>query len=303
MLAPMAGVTDFPYRLLCESFGAGLVCTEMVSAKAILYQNKNNKVIMQTEEREHPIALQLFGSDPFIIAAMANKVKDPFDIIDINMGCPVPKIVNNGEGSALMKDPDLAYRILETLVRTVDRPVTVKFRKGFDERHVNAVEFAKMAEAAGVSAITVHGRTREQYYHGKADWDIIRQVKEAVRIPVFGNGDIFTPEDAKRMVDETGVDGVAIGRGAKGNPWLVKRVVRYLETGELLSEPDIPEIKQVIRKHAEMMVAYKGEWTGVRELRKHISWYTAGIPNSSRLRNEINMVESMEALMELVDKL
>lgn len=303
MLAPMAGVTDLPYRLLCESFGAGLVCTEMVSAKAILYQNKNNKVIMQTEEREHPIALQLFGSDPFIIAAMANKVKEPFDIIDINMGCPVPKIVNNGEGSALMKDPDLAYRILETLVRTVDRPVTVKFRKGFDERHVNAVEFAKMAEAAGVSAITVHGRTREQYYHGKADWDIIRRVKEAVRIPVFGNGDIFTPEDAKRMVDETGVDGVAIGRGAKGNPWLVKRVVRYLETGELLPEPDIPEIKQVIRKHAEMMVAYKGEWTGVRELRKHISWYTAGIPNSSRLRNEINMVESMEALMELVDKL
>lgn len=303
MLAPMAGVTDLPYRLLCESFGAGLVCTEMVSAKAILYQNKNNKVIMQTEEREHPIALQLFGSDPFIIAAMANKVKEPFDIIDINMGCPVPKIVNNGEGSALMKDPDLAYRILETLVRTVDRPVTVKFRKGFDERHVNAVEFAKMAEAAGVSAITVHGRTREQYYHGKADWDIIRRVKEAVRIPVFGNGDIFTPEDAKRMVDETGVDGVAIGRGAKGNPWLVKRVVRYLETGELLPEPDIPEIKQVIRKHAEMMVAYKGEWTGVRELRKHISWYTAGIPNSSRLRNEINMVESMEGLMELVDKL
>lgn len=303
VLAPMAGVTDLPFRRICERFGAGLVCTEMVSAKAILYNNKNNGLIMETAPDEHPIALQLFGSDPFIVSAMANRVKDKFDIIDINMGCPVPKIVNNGEGSALMKTPELAYRILETLVRTVDRPITVKFRKGFSDKQVNAVEFARAAEAAGVSAVTVHGRTREQYYHGKADWDIIRQVKAAVRIPVIGNGDIFEPKDAKRMMEETGVDAVAVARGVQGNPWLIQRTVHYLETGELLPEPGLEEVKAVIREHAAMMTEAKGEYTGVREMRKHIAWYTSGIPNSARLRGEINTVESMDMLLELVDKL
>lgn len=302
-MAPMAGVTDIAYRLICEEMGAGLATTEMVSAKAILYKNKNNAVILQTGEKEHPLAVQLFGSDPMIMASMAEKISEPFDMIDVNMGCPVPKIVGNGEGSALMKDPKLAFQILEMMSRVLKKPVTVKFRKGFDEQHVNAVEFAKMAEQAGVAAITLHGRTRKQMYSGTADWEIIRKVKEAVRIPVIGNGDIFTPEDAKRMIGETGCDGVAIARGAKGNPWLIKRTVAYLEHGELLPEPDTAEKKRVILRHAELMLKYKGEKLGILEMRKHLAWYTAGLPNSAKLRNDMNEMCTFDDLQSLVDRL
>lgn len=303
VMAPMAGVTDIAYRLILEEMGAGLVTTEMVSAKAILYQNKNNEQILRTEVTEHPIAVQLFGSDPMIMTAMAEKISGNFDIIDVNMGCPVPKIVGNHEGSALMKDPKLAFQILEMMSRVLKKPVTVKFRKGFDDQNVNAVEFAKMAEQAGVAAITLHGRTRKQMYSGKADWDIIRRVKEAVSIPVIGNGDIFTPEDAKRMMEETGCDGVAVARGAKGNPWLIRRAAVYLETGELLPEPDLSEKKRMILHHAELMLRYKGEKLGMMEMRKHMAWYTAGLPGSAKLRNDMNGMETFEDLKSLVDRL
>lgn len=302
IMAPMAGITDTAYRVLLEEQGAGLVSTEMVSAKGIFYKNKNNEIILKTAEDEHPIAVQLFGSDPMIMTSMAEKISEDFDIIDVNMGCPVPKIVNNGEGSALMKKPELAFSILETMSRVLKKPVTVKFRKGFDDKHVNAVEFAKMAEQAGVSAITVHGRTRAQMYAGNADWDIIRKVKEAVSIPVFGNGDIFTPEDAKRMIDETGVDGVAIARGAKGNPWLIGRTVHYLETGELLPQPDMEERKRMILRHAELMVKYKSEYIAIPEMRKHLAWYTAGIPGSARLRAGMNSLKTLDELKSFVNE-
>lgn len=303
IMAPMAGVTDTAYRVLLKEQGAGLTCTEMVSAKGIFYKNKNNKMILQTAPDEHPVAVQLFGSDPVIMASMAERIAEDFDIIDVNMGCPVPKIVNNGEGSALMKTPELAGRILSTMVRVLSKPVTVKFRKGFDDRHVNAVEFAKMAEQSGVSAITIHGRTRSQMYAGNADWDIIRAVKEAVSIPVFGNGDIFTPEDAKRMMDETGVDGVAIARGAKGNPWLIRRTIHYLETGELLPEPGLSEKKEMMIRHAELMVEYKGERIAIQEMRKHLAWYTAGIPGSAKLRSEMNSLNTLEELKAFVESI
>lgn len=303
IMAPMAGVTDTAYRVLLKEQGAGLTCTEMVSAKGIFYKNKNNKMILQTAPDEHPVAIQLFGNDPVIMASMAERIAEDFDIIDVNMGCPVPKIVNNGEGSALMKTPELAGRILSTMVRVLSKPVTVKFRKGFDDRHVNAVEFAKMAEQSGVSAITIHGRTRSQMYAGNADWDIIRAVKEAVSIPVFGNGDIFTPEDAKRMMDETGVDGVAIARGAKGNPWLIRRTIHYLETGELLPEPELSEKKEMMIRHAELMVEYKGERIAIQEMRKHLAWYTAGIPGSAKLRSEMNSLNTLEELKAFVESI
>lgn len=301
IMAPMAGITDTAYRIILEEMGVGLVSTEMVSAKGIFYNNKNNKLILQTAENEHPIAVQLFGSDPMIMTNMAERISEDFDIIDVNMGCPVPKIVNNGEGSALMKDPEQAFRILEMMSRVLKKPVTVKFRKGFDEQHINAVEFAKMAEQAGVSSITVHGRTRAQMYAGQADWDIIRRVKEAVSIPVFGNGDIFTPEDAKRMLEETGCDGVAIARGAKGNPWLIRRTVHFLETGELLPEPTIEERRAMIVKHAELMVRYKTERLAIPEMRKHLAWYTAGLKGSAKLRAEMNRLNTLEELKEFVE--
>ena len=302
IMAPMAGITDTAYRILLEEQGAGLTSTEMVSAKGMFYKNKNNTLILQTAENEHPIAVQLFGSDPMIMTAMAEKISEDFDIIDVNMGCPVPKIVNNGEGSALMKKPQLAFQILETMSRVLKKPVTVKFRKGFDDKNVNAVEFAKMAEQAGVAAITVHGRTRAQMYAGNADWDIIRQVKAAVSIPVFGNGDIFTPEDAKRMIDETGVDGVAVARGAKGNPWLIGRTVHYLNTGELLPEPDDAARRAMILRHARLMTEYKGEYIAIPEMRKHLAWYTAGIPGSARLRAGMNQLKTLDELITFVNE-
>ena len=301
ILAPMAGVTDMPYRILCREQGAGLVCMEMVSAKAILYKNKNTQELLKVDDRERPVSLQLFGSDPDIVADIAASLEDgPYDIFDINMGCPVPKIVKNGEGSALMKNPKLVEEILTKLVKAVKKPVTVKFRKGFDDTCINAVEIAKIAESAGVAAVAVHGRTREQYYSGKADWNIIREVKNAVKIPVIGNGDVFTPQDAKRLVKETGCDGIMVARGAKGNPWIFRQILHYFETGEHLPKPPASEVAQMILRHARMMLEFKGEYIGIREIRKHAAWYTAGYPHGARLRVAINQVENYEQLEALL---
>ena len=301
ILAPMAGVTDLPFRLLCKEQGCGLMYTEMVSAKAILYKNRNTGPLMEVRPEEEPVALQLFGSDPEIVSDIAAQVEDgPYAFIDINMGCPVPKIVNNGEGSALMKNPKLVEEILTALVKKVKKPVTVKFRKGFDDDHINAVEIARIAESCGVSAVAVHGRTRAQFYSGKADWDIIRQVKEAVKIPVIGNGDIFTPEDAKRMLEETGCDGLMIARGAKGNPWIFSRTLHYLETGELLGPPSREELKETILRHAQLQIQFKGEYLGLCEMRKHLSGYTVGLPHSSSLRNDVNQTETWEDFYNLI---
>ena len=301
ILAPMAGVTDLPFRLLCKEQGCGLMYTEMVSAKAILYKNRNTGPLMEVRPEEEPVALQLFGSDPEIVSDIAAQVEDgPYAFIDINMGCPVPKIVNNGEGSALMKNPKLVEEILTALVKKVKKPVTVKFRKGFDDDHIKAVEIARIAESCGVSAVAVHGRTRAQFYSGKADWDIIRQVKEAVKIPVIGNGDIFTPEDAKRMLEETGCDGLMIARGAKGNPWIFSRTLHYRETGELLGPPSREELKETILRHAQLQIQFKGEYLGLCEMRKHLSWYTVGLPHSSSLRNDVNQTETWEDFYNLI---
>lgn len=300
VLGPMAGVTDLPFRLLCKEQGAGLLCMEMVSAKGIYYNNKNTEQLLAIDEREHPVSLQLFGSDPEIMSEMAKKIEErPFDILDINMGCPVPKVVNNGDGSALMKNPVLAGKIIEKTARAIKKPVTVKIRKGFNDAHINAVEMAKVAEASGAAAIAVHGRTREQYYSGRADWDIIRQVKEAVKIPVIGNGDILTPEDAIRMEEQTGCDGFMIARGAQGNPWIFAQILHYFKTGEHLPKPTAEEMVQMMLRHAKMQLAFKGDYTGIREIRKHAAWYTAGYPNAARLRSAINEVESYEQLEEL----
>ncbi len=303
ILAPMAGVTDLPFRLLCREQGCGLLYTEMVSAKAILYQNQNTFALLKMEPSEHPIALQLFGSEPEVMAEAAVLLeKEPFDIFDINMGCPVPKIVNNGEGSALMKNPKLAQEIVSAVVKAVKKPVTVKIRKGFAEDCANAAEFAKGLEYAGAAAVAVHGRTRQQYYSGRADWDVIRQVKEAVSIPVIGNGDVASPESALQMLRETGCDGVMIGRGARGNPWLFRQAREYLSTGYHCPEPSLQERKEMILRHARLNLSYKGEYTGIREMRKHVAWYTAGLPNSAVLRNEVNHVEDFRALSNLIER-
>jgi len=301
ILAPMAGVSDLPFRMLCREQGAGLVCMEMVSAKAIAYHNRNTEKLMETDEREHPVSLQLFGSEPDLMAEIAAQIEErPFDILDINMGCPVPKIVGNGEGSALMKNPKLIEEIITKVSRAVKKPLTVKFRKGFDDDHVNAVEIARIAEASGAAAVAVHGRTREQFYSGKADWEIIRQVKEAVSIPVIGNGDVDSPEKAKALLEETGCDGVMIGRAARGNPWLFRRVSEYLETGKAPEKPSKEEVKEMMFRHARMQVEHKGDYTGIREMRKHISWYTTGLPGSAKLRGRINSVESLEEMEALL---
>lgn len=303
ILAPMAGVTDLPFRLLCKEQGAGLLCMEMVSAKAILYKNKNTEELLSIDEREHPVSLQLFGSDPEIMAQIAHQIEErPFDILDINMGCPVPKVVNNGDGSALMKNPILAGKIIEKTVNAVKKPVTVKIRKGFDDEHINAVEMAHIAEESGAAAIAVHGRTREQYYSGNADWEIIRKVKEAVSIPVIGNGDLTCAKDIEKMAEETGCDGFMIGRGVQGNPWLFNQILHYFETGEELKKPSFEEVTQMLLRHAAMQLEFKGEYTGIREIRKHAAWYTAGYKNSSKLRGRINEVENYEQLKALFEE-
>lgn len=304
ILAPMAGVTDLPFRLLCSRQGAGMCCMEMVSAKAILYQNKNTESLLEIHPEEGMLSLQLFGSDPKILSEMAKKIEDrPFAVLDINMGCPVPKVVNNGEGSALMKNPQLVEQIVSAVVKAVDKPVTVKIRKGFDEAHVNAVEIAKIAEAAGAAAVAVHGRTREQYYAGTADWDIIAKVKEAVSIPVIGNGDVTDGASAAALLEQTGCDGVMVGRAARGNPWIFSQIAAWLEDGTILPRPDIEEVKQTILYHAQLQLTTKGEYTAIREMRKHVSWYTSGYPNSARLRQVVNQTENYEELCALVEEL
>lgn len=304
ILAPMAGVTDLPFRLLCRQKGAGLLCMEMVSAKAIYYHNRNTEALLEIHPKEAPVSLQLFGSEPELMGEMAKRIEErPFSILDINMGCPVPKVVNNGEGSALMKNPKLAGEIMSAVVRAVNKPVTVKIRKGFDDEHVNAVEMAKIAEDSGIAAIAVHGRTREQYYSGKADWDIIRQVKEAVSIPVIGNGDVTDPVSAKKMLEETGCDGIMVGRAARGNPWIFSQIGHYLSRGVMPEPVDREEMRQTILEHARLMVEYKGEYLAVREMRKHISWYTAGMPNSASFRGRINTMETLGELTESVNAL
>lgn len=302
ILAPMAGVTDLPFRLLCKEMGVGLLSMEMVSAKAISFRNRNTKKLLEIGADERPVALQLFGSDPVIVSEAAKYIEElPFDILDINMGCPVPKVVGNGEGSALMKNPELAEEIVRKTVAAIRKPVTVKFRKGFDETRVNAVEFAKRMEAAGASAVAVHGRTREQYYSGTADWEIIRQVKEAVSIPVMGNGDVDGPVSAHKMMEETGCDGVMIGRACRGNPWIFRDLLAYDKTGIVPERPTRSEIREMILRHARLQAEYIGEYSGMREMRKHVAWYTAGLPHSAAIRRRVNEIETLEDLEHMLE--
>lgn len=302
ILAPMAGVTDLPFRLLCKEKGADLIYTEMVSAKGIYYNSKNTEALMEIREEERPAALQLFGSEPDIISSMAARIEERnFDILDLNMGCPVPKVVNNGEGSALLKNIPLAEKIIGSTVKAVRKPVTVKFRKGFHDGEEQAVDLAKAAEAAGAAAVAVHGRTREQYYSGTADWDIIRRVKDSVSIPVIGNGDVFSGEDAERMFLQTGCDAVMVGRGAKGNPWIFSQIKHYFETGETLPKPDLRELLAMILRHAKMQTEWKGELYGMRQMRSHFAWYTSGYPNSAAMRRRVNEIEKIGDLERIIE--
>lgn len=304
VLAPMAGVTDLPFRKLCKEQGAGLICMEMVSAKAISFHNKNTEALMEIDKCENPVSMQLFGSEPELMARVAAEIEErPFDILDINMGCPVPKVVNNGEGSALLKNPELIVKIVKSVSSAIKKPLTVKVRIGFENEPVDIVEIAKRVEDAGAAAIAVHGRTRQQYYSGTADWDTIRRVKEAVSIPVIGNGDVDSPEKAEALIKETGCDGVMIGRAVRGNPWLFRELNHYFETGEKLPRPSAEEVREMILRHARMQIDLKGEFTGIREMRKHVAWYTAGMRHSAALRRETNLVSSYEELEKLLGRM
>ena len=300
-LSPMAGVTDLPFRLICKEQNCGMLYTEMVIAKALCYDDQNTKKMLKIEKEEHPVAIQIFGSDPEYMGGAAKILNSyPNEILDINMGCPAPKVVKNGDGSALLKNPELAEKVLRAVVENSEKPVTLKIRKGWDDTCINAVEIAKIAEDCGISAIAIHGRTREQYYSGKADWDIIRQVKENVSIPVIGNGDVFEVQDAINMLNQTNCDAIMIGRGAQGNPWIFKRINHYMQTGEILPEPTLEEKINTAKKHLKLAVEEHGEYVAVREMRKHIAWYLKGLRNSARVRDEINKIESYE---EVVNKL
>ena len=302
-LAPMAGVTDLPFRLLCKEQGCGLVYTEMVSAKAISYKNKKTQGLMQSHENERPAAVQLFGSDPEILAETAKTVAElPIDIIDVNMGCPAPKIVKNGEGSALMRSPGLVGDIVKAIVEAQPKPLTVKIRAGFDSDSINAVEIAEIAEENGAAAVAVHGRTREQFYSGNADYNVIKAVKNAVDIPVIGNGDVFDPVSAKKLLDYTGCDAIMVARGAQGNPWIFKRILHYLETGELLPEPTPAKKGATALRHGKMLIEYKGEYIGVREMRKHVTWYSKGLKGDAKIRDMVNRAESFGDLENIIEK-
>lgn len=303
-LAPMAGVTDLVFRVICKEMDCGMVYSEMVSAKGVQHNNKNTKELLKVDERERPVAMQMFGSDPEIMAEMARKLNEyeDIDILDINMGCPAPKIVKNGEGSALTLNPKLVGEIISAVSKASEKPVTVKFRKGFDDQHLNALEIGRIAEESGAKAVTIHGRTREQYYAGKADWDIIKALKEEIKtIPVIGNGDIFTPEDAKKMLEYTGCDAVMIGRGSQGNPFIFKRTVEYLENGVLLPEPTWEDRLDIAEKHMDMLADYKGEVIGIREMRKHLGWYIKGLPHSAEMRVKINATSGRENMRDILN--
>lgn len=303
-LAPMAGVTDLVFRVICKEMDCGMVYSEMVSAKGVQHNNKNTKELLKVDERERPVAMQMFGSDPEIMAEMARKLNayEDIDILDINMGCPAPKIVKNGEGSALTLNPKLVGEIISAVSKASEKPVTVKFRKGFDDQHLNALEIGRIAEESGAKAVTIHGRTREQYYAGKADWDIIKALKEKIKtIPVIGNGDIFTPEDAKKMLEYTGCDAVMIGRGSQGNPFIFKRTVEYLENGVLLPEPTWEDRLDIAEKHMDMLADYKGEVIGIREMRKHLGWYIKGLPHSAEMRVKINATSGRENMRDVLN--
>jgi len=303
-LAPMAGITDLPFRALCREQGAGLVYSEMISAKGMYYKDEKSWKLAQLSEGELPAAIQIFGSEPDILAYAAQKLNSSMAaILDINMGCPTPKVTKNGDGSALMLKPELAGELIEAVVSVSEKPVTVKIRKGWDDENVNAVELALIAQRKGAAAITVHGRTREQFYSGKADWETIRRVKEAVSIPVIGNGDIYKPEDAVRMLESTGCDAVMVGRGAQGNPWIFSRINHFLKTGELLEEPSTDEKRAMMLRHLDMLVELKGEYTGVREMRKHLAWYVKGQRNSAQFKDRAFKAVSKEEMTELISGL
>ena len=292
VLAPMAGVTDLPFRTLCKEQGAGLICMEMISAKAISFHNKNTIALMEIDPCEHPVSMQLFGSEPDLMAEVAKSIEDrDFDILDINMGCPVPKVVNNGEGSALLKNPNLIEEIVRKVSSAISKPLTVKVRIGFENEPVDIVEIAKRIEDAGAAALAVHGRTRQQYYSGTADWDTIRRVKEAITIPVIGNGDVDSPLKAEALVKQTGCDAVMVGRAVRGNPWLFRELNHYFRTGELLERPSVEEIREMILRHARNQIEIKGEYIGIREMRKHVAWYTKGMQGSAKLRDEIRALK------------
>lgn len=301
LLAPMAGVSDLPFRLLCKECGAGMTAMEMISAKAIYYGNKNTESLLMIHPDEECVSLQLFGNDPKIMSEMAKRIEDrPFSFLDINMGCPVPKVVNNHEGSYLMKEPELVFEIVRAISEAISKPVTVKIRKGFDDDHVNAPEIAKAAEAGGAKAVAVHGRTREQYYYGKADWNIIKEVKNSVHIPVIGNGDVVDGPSAQEMLKTTGCDGIMVGRAAEGNPFIFEEINAYLD-GKPYEKPDKERVCETILRHADLQLEYKGEYLGVREMRKHLSWYIKGFEGAASLRSRINSMENMDELKAVVE--
>lgn len=299
ILAPMAGVTNKPFRMICEKFGTGMVCTEMASSKAIFHNDQKTKRLFNTDGEKRPISYQIFGSDEETMGYAAKYVSEFADIIDINMGCPAPKVVKNGDGSRLLLDLDLARKVMLSVVKNSSVPVTLKIRKGWDKENIVAEEIAKIAEEVGISAITIHGRTRTEFYTGKADWDIIKKVKQSVKIPVIGNGDIINEETAFKMLEETNVDGIMIGRGACGNPWIFRKILYFLETGNKLPDPSNEEKLEIIKEHIGLAVEEKGE-IAIKELRKHIAWYTKNLKNSSEFRSSINVIESKD---ELINKL
>ena len=303
-LSPMAGVTDLPFRLICKQKGCGMLYTEMINAKALCYNDENTKKMTKIEDEEHPIAIQIFGSEPEYMGRAAEILNShPNEILDINMGCPAPKVIKNGDGSALMKNPKLAEEVMRAVVENSKKPVTLKIRKGWDDNSVNAVEIAKIAEQAGISAVAIHGRTRDQYYSGKADWDIIKEIKESISIPVIGNGDVFEIDDAINMLEKTNCDAIMIGMGAQGNPWIFKRINHYMQTGEILPNPTAEEKINTAIEHMKLAVAEHGEYVAVREMRKHIGWYIKGLKNSARFRDEINKLTDCESVVMKLNEL